>query len=659
MSLPAANLDVRHFQDIVDELKKLIPAYYGSQWTDHNVSDPGVTLIELFAHIFSQLSYRTNQIPTRHYIKFMDFLGMKLESPQAASVPITFWLSSPQPYPILIPARTEVATTQTETKHAVVFTTDADLFLDPPRLATLIRYKTENHKYQTLPLNAQQNTQLHSVFSKKPKVDDALYFGFENDISGYLLTIQLLCEEIGARSIDPENPPYVWETFHLEAQVWVPCDIEEDSTHGLTRNGSVSLHIPQCISRSLPNDKKSTTQYFWVRIRAREITQDEKRRGVKHETSPKIRPLACAVLGGTTVAANARWASQENLGRSDGSPGQRFQLKHGPVQKGQWQLKVEVTGEPTQFWEEISHFHIVEKPEEKRWFELDHVSGEIRLGPAIPLPDGSIQRYGAIPPRGARLYFQPYRYGGGSIGNVKEGELNTLKTSIPFINRVSNRHAAYGGRDAESLESAMMRAPNKLLSRERAVTAADFEYLAREAIPEAIGRVKCIQPQPDQLASDVHAKVQLIIIPSVQNPIRPLQQSDLQLSDANKSLLIKYLDEKRLLTTSFTVIEPAYHFVSIQVTLPLTSKSLATQVEQRLYRFLNPLIGGIDNNGWEFGRSLQISDLYRCLHDIPFTDLTIYAVDGNGRRHAEPVDEISLNATAAVIASGKHQVNFV
>ena len=48
MSLPVPSLDDRRFQDFVDEAKRLIPRYC-PDWTDHNVSDPGITLIELFA----------------------------------------------------------------------------------------------------------------------------------------------------------------------------------------------------------------------------------------------------------------------------------------------------------------------------------------------------------------------------------------------------------------------------------------------------------------------------------------------------------------------------------------------------------------------------------------------------------------------------------
>ena len=45
MALPAPHLDDRRFQDLVDEAKRLVQQRC-PEWTDHNVSDPGVTLID-------------------------------------------------------------------------------------------------------------------------------------------------------------------------------------------------------------------------------------------------------------------------------------------------------------------------------------------------------------------------------------------------------------------------------------------------------------------------------------------------------------------------------------------------------------------------------------------------------------------------------------
>ena len=54
MALPVPNLDDRRFQDLVDEAKRLVQQRC-PEWTDHNVSDPGVTLIETFAWMTDQL----------------------------------------------------------------------------------------------------------------------------------------------------------------------------------------------------------------------------------------------------------------------------------------------------------------------------------------------------------------------------------------------------------------------------------------------------------------------------------------------------------------------------------------------------------------------------------------------------------------------------
>ena len=70
MALPLHILDDRRYQDLVDEAKKRIP-HYCPEWTDHNVSDPGVTLIELHAWMTEIMIYRLNQVPRLHYIKLM------------------------------------------------------------------------------------------------------------------------------------------------------------------------------------------------------------------------------------------------------------------------------------------------------------------------------------------------------------------------------------------------------------------------------------------------------------------------------------------------------------------------------------------------------------------------------------------------------------
>src|SRR5215210_206050 len=133
MPLPTVTLDDRHFQDIVDQAKTLIP-HYCPEWTDHNVSDPGVAMIELFAWMTDLLLYRVNQVPDKVYVKFLEMIGVQLAPPRAANAPVTFYLSAAQPVEVTIPRETEVATVRTETSSAVTFTTEANLTIRPPTM---------------------------------------------------------------------------------------------------------------------------------------------------------------------------------------------------------------------------------------------------------------------------------------------------------------------------------------------------------------------------------------------------------------------------------------------------------------------------------------------------------------------------------------------
>src|SRR5918912_4601241 len=105
MPLPSPNLDDRRFQDLVDEAKRRIPRYCPT-WTDHNVSDPGITLIELFAWMTEQYLFRLNQVPDKNFVTFLDLIGVRLHPATPAKGDVTFTLSAP-PAPqrrVVIPA---------------------------------------------------------------------------------------------------------------------------------------------------------------------------------------------------------------------------------------------------------------------------------------------------------------------------------------------------------------------------------------------------------------------------------------------------------------------------------------------------------------------------------------------------------------------------
>ena len=92
MSLPKENLDNKAFSDLLKEALSRIPVY-APEWTDHNVHDPGITFIELFAWLTEMQIYRLNRISDRSYRKFLKLMGIpKLKSANAAKVDVTFSL---------------------------------------------------------------------------------------------------------------------------------------------------------------------------------------------------------------------------------------------------------------------------------------------------------------------------------------------------------------------------------------------------------------------------------------------------------------------------------------------------------------------------------------------------------------------------------------
>src|SRR5919199_6516257 len=77
MPIPAPILDDRSYQQLRDELVRRIPVY-APEWTDHNASDPGIALIELFAFLGENLLFRFNQIPETTKLQFLRLLDVPL-----------------------------------------------------------------------------------------------------------------------------------------------------------------------------------------------------------------------------------------------------------------------------------------------------------------------------------------------------------------------------------------------------------------------------------------------------------------------------------------------------------------------------------------------------------------------------------------------------
>ena len=235
MSLPIPNLDDRRFQDIVDEARRLI-ASYCPEWTNLESSDPGVTLIELFAWMSEMVMFRLNQVPDVFYTRMLDLMGVQPFPPQAARTEVTFLLAPGYVDELAVPRGTLVSTAGRE---PVVFATVEDLVVGQPTLvAARVGGADGSATDAWHPLHDEHS--LVSVFASPPTPGDAFYLGFAGSLAGIVLRLDLGAQIAGI-GVDPSDPPIQWEVWSDLG--WLAAMVQDDETGGLARDGAVTLLV--------------------------------------------------------------------------------------------------------------------------------------------------------------------------------------------------------------------------------------------------------------------------------------------------------------------------------------------------------------------------------------------------------------------------------
>ena len=135
--IPSPNLDDRTYQEIVDEAIRLIP-HYCPEWTNHNPTDPGITLIELFAWMSEMMIYRLNKVPDKVYLALLDLIGLSLVPPQSAKTLLTFSPVEGYDGEVLIKRGIQVSTIKSELTEPLVFEIEKDLFVKNIKLDSCI-----------------------------------------------------------------------------------------------------------------------------------------------------------------------------------------------------------------------------------------------------------------------------------------------------------------------------------------------------------------------------------------------------------------------------------------------------------------------------------------------------------------------------------------
>jgi predicted phage baseplate assembly protein len=640
MSLPIPNLDDRRFQDLVDEAKRMIPQLT-PEWTNHNVADPGVALIELFAWMSEQVIYRLNQVPERLYVQFLDMMGVAPFPASAARVPLTFLLSGVPSEPVIVPQGTEVATSD----GSIVFATLDELRIIQPRLVGALTTAGETVVADVLEELRYDRDAVICFASDPVTPGDAFNLGFDLPLAGQVVDLQVTVTGRGV-GVDPSRVPIVWEVWSGDA--WIACTVLRDDSGGLNRDGTIRLDVPDAHEAMVLSGQR----LHWLRVRLLPVADGQP----TFRSSPIVADVNVSVGGGTVLAEHSRTVRDETLGISDGTPGQRFRLAHAPVlPREAGEHVVVIDGDEHMMFGEVEGFSASGPLD--RHVAWDPSDGAVEFGPSVRYPDGTTVQHGAVPPFGARVTVPRYRAGGGTAGNVGTGALTSLRVAVPFVDSVINLTPARGGVDPETLDEVKLRGPRTVRAGQRAVTVSDYEQLALEASP-AVARTLCVPPDVP------FGPIRVLVVPRSTEDPELLTIDDFALSDQLFAAVRDRLEEARTLGATVEVSTPYFQGVSpvVQVRGAVGRSPVAVKerVTAAIHRFLSPLAGGPRGDGWPFGVALSAATLVSVVSEVEgvasVEDLALFELDlRNDRRVGDATDIIHLDEHSLFLA-GKVQV---
>jgi predicted phage baseplate assembly protein len=640
MPLPDIQLDDRSYETLVADALRRIPGYT-PEWTDFNDSDPGITLVQLFAWLEEMILYRLNKVPDKNFIEFLKLIGIELNPPTPATGELTFHLSSPGPTSppgsppdtealvVLVPQGTQISTTQPDADGPIIFETDQPISVVGATLIALQSF--DGAIYTVVSQSNAIDGQFFYPFGPQPQAQAAFYLGFDRSFptnaGPYMLTVHAytadLIEEGQGLSADltSSTPPVVavWEYSSGIGSGWQPLNPSSDTTACLTRDGTVTFAgpaNPAAIQLGLLRNPGDPA-LFWLRYRIESVL------GAGYEVPPRLEDTLINTVSSTNVVT----ITDEILGASDGSPNQSFLLANKPVLKDGFVLEVdEGDGNGFQPWTMVDNFAGSSRTDKN--FTLNVATGGIDFGDGeqgkIParLPDPSRPDQDL-----ANIQAANYRWGGGARGNAGANTVTSLQSPIPYVDSVTNLRPMAGGQDEETLGQAQDRAPQAIRSQSRAVTADDFVYLAQQTPGTRIRRAQALalrnpnieatRPSGSGLpvtTTPSPGALSVMIVPDslAAKPVPTTQ---------TLTLVAQWLNSHRLITTELYVVAPRYREVEVdaQVIAETTANTdqVAQTVEENLLGFFNPLTGGKAGTGWDFGGTIYFSDIYRTILNTP------------------------------------------
>ncbi len=652
MPLPSPILDDRSYQQLRDELVRRIPVY-ASEWTDHNPSDPGITLIELFAFLGENLLFRFNQIPDATKLAFLRLLQIPLRPATAARAMVTLTSSDATGASVLVSlgtemragsipfaSRTEVSVWPLEitavgkivapepdspdSKEFVQASIDARGGIKPGEKAAYYVNQLVPGDPAAPGAHVVDFAPATDSLDFKKSVDGAIWIAVRKtqttkvaELDKALLSIGFV-PDADVPSIDEIEPcpgvsidsgaEMLWDatTGVLDSKglpTFRTIKVEGDTTRGLATSGTVQLRLPDTVTAlgvytALQDPDRMGTDSFPPQLEDPKLDASVLfwLRATRRDPARPLGRVRFLGINATEVAQMVK-ALPEFVGTGTAQPSQTHSLVHHPVIAGTSRIQVEESAGWTD-WQAVDGFE--DSREDSRHYKLNPEAGTITFGNGVR---------GRAPQIGERIRALEYRYGGGPAGNVAAKAISKV-VDVSAV-AVSNPLPAVGGAPGESVAEGIERIPGEFRRHDRAVTRSDFEELALATPGAAVGRADCMPLfDPRSKINDAAGVVTVVVWPreDLKHPNAPVP---------DRSLLrqvCEWLDARRLVTTELNVIPPTYKKIAVAIGLQAKPgygiEAVRHWVELVVRQYLAPLPPyGPSGSGWPLGRAVYGPEL--------------------------------------------------
>ncbi len=621
MTIQPLVLDDLKWRDMVQAIRGRIAAVSDEEWTLHAPVDPGVTLLELFAHQLEQRVFWLDQVPDTLIHALVALLGAEPRPAIAATTVLEITEAAAG----LLPAGA-VFEPRDHDSPVRLSTDDGVAMLAVERVEVTSAFGATAAAFDTAPRWAMQPLTLFPADSNAAQVALTLWLRQPPAAAQQGQALTLLFDlDASARipaawtvdAVTPVTVPAVlgWRYSAAGGVKAFAADTVADGTQNLRRSGLVRLTVPADWTPAGPALNGLTPYMLWLATDRSTFS-----------APPRLRRVVPNVVAARhAVAVDADVAVLEGqLADWLPLPGLFLQLDSVPPIEDSVALRLKGRGGIWRDWKPCRDF--------ARFGPEDAVFKPCRTFNQLQFGDGLTGRLPVLVPAGAARIALHYLAGGGVVGNV--GANLPWISDTPVVAAAINPVVARGGAETETDEEARDRVSASLQEPTRAVTVADYETLAIGTPGVAVARAKAIPGyHPGFPCLKVPGAITVFIVPEVPRDAGWIE-SDRAVTapQPDPGMLAEVrarLDARRLLTAEVFVLAPVYRWVDVSVTLagaPLDKTAVGDRLRDGLTLYLDALSGGPDGIGWPFGDALRPSEIAHVLQGLAGEDAQIERV---------------------------------